>query len=148
MVLSVAPDLRRAGPADLRWAQHDHRLHTALATGADLVLLLAAEEHVDLAEGPRLCHALARMVAPHAAKLGALVATGGETARALLQAFGIPGLLLIGEVEPGIPLSVTEGAHPLPVVTKAGAFGSPETLLHCRAVLRGSRSLLLGDAQP
>ncbi len=53
------------------------------------------------------------------------MSTGGETARAVLQAFGADGLRLVGEIEPGVPLSVTEGAADLPVVTKAGAFGRP-----------------------
>jgi uncharacterized protein YgbK (DUF1537 family) len=64
------------------------------------------------------------------------VCTGGETARAVLQAFGTGGLRLVGEIEPGVPLSLTDGARPLPVITKAGAFGRPDTLIHCRAILR------------
>ena len=39
-----------------------------------------------------------------------------------------------------MPLSVTEGGatgpHGLAVITKAGAFGQPETMVRCRAVLR------------
>ena len=95
------------------------------------------EDVVSLAEGLALCRALAAMVAPHARRIGALAATGGETARAVLQALGTDGLALVGEVEPGVPLSLATGARRLPVVTKAGAFGRPDTLVHCRAVLRG-----------
>jgi hypothetical protein len=29
-----------------------------------------------------------------------------------------------------------EGWHNLPIVTKAGAFGTPQTLVRCRAALR------------
>ncbi len=72
---------------------------------------------------------------PH---LGALVATGGETAAALLARFGVDGLALIDEIEPGVSLGVTRGRIAVPIVTKAGAFGSEDTLLravhHLRAI--------------
>jgi 4-hydroxythreonine-4-phosphate dehydrogenase len=69
--------------------------------------------------------------------VGALVATGGETARAILDTWGIQRLRLLGEVEPGLPWSVTDGwRRALIVLTKAGSFGSPGTLLHCRDFLR------------
>jgi uncharacterized protein YgbK (DUF1537 family) len=135
-VLTTPPEILRAGSADPGWALQARALEAALVTGQDVVLVLGAEGQADLAEGLLLCHALARLAAPHAERIGALVSTGGETARAVLQAFGAAGLRLVDEVEPGVPLSLTEGWRTLPVVTKAGAFGTPDTLLHCRAVLR------------
>ncbi len=85
----------------------------------------------------RLTSSLARLIAPCADHAGALVATGGETARAILDAWGIRQLRLLGEVEPGLPWSVTEGwRRDLIVLTKAGSFGTPGTLLHCRDFLR------------
>ncbi|TDG28557.1 hypothetical protein E2C05_20335, partial [Paracraurococcus ruber] len=66
------------------------------------------------------------------------VATGGETARALLVAAGVPALRLAGEVEAGVPLAAALGAGPvrgLPVITKAGAFGTEETLARCLEAL-------------
>lgn len=124
-------------------------LDAAIGSGRDVVALLGSEGTIALSEGLALCHALAQMVAPHAARIGALVSTGGETARAVLQAFGAGGLHLVGEVEPGVPLSLTEGALHLPVITKAGAFGQPDTLIHCRAVLRaGTLSAPLQTENP
>jgi len=70
-------------------------------------------------------------------KIGALIATGGETARAVLTASGITGLRMLREVEPGVPLSVSAGARQIPVITKSGSFGNRETLAHCVKVLRG-----------
>ncbi len=135
-LVTVAPAVLRAGPQDPRWIAQERLLDAGFTSGRDVVALVGSEENADLAEGQRLGQALARMVVPHAPRLGALVSTGGETARAVLQAFGIGGLHLVGEVEPGVPLSIAEGVRPLPVVTKAGAFGAPDTLIHCRAVLR------------
>jgi len=60
-------------------------------------------------------------------------------ARAALAAMGAGGLHLLGEVEPGVPIGVTDTARPLRVVTKAGAFGTKETLQRCRVALREKR---------
>ena len=135
-LVRVPPAVLRAGPEHPSWALQDAELDAAIGSGRDVVAVLGSEATVSLAEGLALCHALATMLAPHADRIGALVSTGGETARAVLQAFGTDGLRLVGEVEPGVPLSVTEGSRRLPVVTKAGAFGRPDTLVHCRAALR------------
>lgn len=135
-LVSVPPAVLRAGQNYPGWAEQGAALDAAIGSGRDVVALLGSEETITLSEGLVLCHALAQMVAPHAARIGALVSTGGETARAVLQAFGSSGLHLVGEVEPGVPLSLTEGARQLPVVTKAGAFGQPDTLIRCRAILR------------
>jgi uncharacterized protein YgbK (DUF1537 family) len=83
-----------------------------------------------------LAAAVGRVAGAHGARLGGLVATGGDIARAAFGALGATGLHLVGEVEAGVPLGVTDSARPLPVVTKAGAFGSPETLSRCRAALK------------
>jgi uncharacterized protein YgbK (DUF1537 family) len=72
------------------------------------------------------------MFAPVGETVGALVASGGETARAILDGWGITSLQMVGEVEAGLPYSVARiGNRSLPVLTKAGAFGSPETLMRC-----------------
>jgi uncharacterized protein YgbK (DUF1537 family) len=78
---------------------------------------------------------LARNLAPRAAAAGALVATGGDTARALLDALGVERLDVLGELEPGVVASrVPDG--PI-VVTKAGSFGDDGTLARVVARLRG-----------
>jgi D-threonate/D-erythronate kinase len=59
-----------------------------------------------------------------------LVATGGETAAALLRAAGIGVLRVEGEVLPGLPLCHAAKASMFPaLVTKSGGFGQPDTLL-------------------
>jgi uncharacterized protein YgbK (DUF1537 family) len=61
----------------------------------------------------------------------ALVLTGGATARLVCERLGARGVRLTGELEPGIPVGHLVGGvwDGVPVVTKAGAFGTPETLL-------------------
>jgi uncharacterized protein YgbK (DUF1537 family) len=84
---------------------------------------------------------LADLLRPAAPHIGALFATGGETALALLDALGVHGIRLIEEIEAGVPLGVTRGALTVPVVTKAGAFGDAETLARCLSHLRRLRQL-------
>ncbi|HEY1760327.1 MAG TPA: four-carbon acid sugar kinase family protein [Bryobacteraceae bacterium] len=81
--------------------------------------------------------ALAETIARSPERIGGLVLTGGETARAVLSRLGIAALRVVGEVETGVPIMIAEGSRPLPVVTKAGDFGDRETLVACRAALRG-----------
>jgi uncharacterized protein YgbK (DUF1537 family) len=59
----------------------------------------------------------------------ALVLTGGETAVGVARRLGAVGIRLEGEVEPGIPVGTLLGPYPYRVVTKAGAFGEPGTLV-------------------
>ncbi|WP_322052946.1 4-hydroxythreonine-4-phosphate dehydrogenase PdxA [Paraburkholderia bannensis] len=101
----------------------------ALVRGRNVVVSLGQSERIAVADGALLARRLAQRLAPAAARAAGLIATGGETARALLSAMGIASLEVIEEVEGGVPLLV--GAHDgrrLPVVTKAGGFGQPETL--------------------
>ncbi|MEO8050658.1 MAG: four-carbon acid sugar kinase family protein [Acidobacteriota bacterium] len=100
-----------------------------------LVVIDSSDEMAE--EDPCLCAALASCIRPHIAKVGALIATGGETARALLAMSDITGLRLLREIEPGVPLAVSVGARRIPVITKSGSFGNRDTLAHCVRTLRG-----------
>ena len=80
--------------------------------------------------------ALASEIAQRRDHIGGLVLTGGETARAVLTALGVTALRIAGEVETGVPISISEGLLRLPVITKAGDFGNRDTLVKCRAALQ------------
>jgi len=132
--IALPPEDLLAGGPDLGRASA--RVAAALAAGRDVLVLISLETVLGLEQGPALAAALARLAAAHVSMLRGLVATGGDVARAALQALGASGIELVGEVEPGIPLGLARGARTLPVVTKAGAFGSEEALSRCRAALR------------
>lgn len=68
-----------------------------------------------------------------------LLVTGGETASVLSETLGARQLELIGEVEPGVPLSLLHvGERRIALVTKAGGFGDAQTLHRCvDALTRG-----------
>jgi uncharacterized protein YgbK (DUF1537 family) len=57
-------------------------------------------------------------------RISGIVATGGDTANALCTALGAQALEILGEVEAGIPIMRVLGTASLPLVTKAGGFGS------------------------
>ena len=115
------------------------RIDTVLSSGADLAVAVDGSEGVDLREGQQLSGALADLMGPRLSRFGGLVVTGGETARAVLTRAGVSGLRIHGEVEAGVPLSSALGGVGIPVITKAGAFGDPMTLVRCLDAIRGHR---------
>jgi uncharacterized protein YgbK (DUF1537 family) len=66
-----------------------------------------------------------------------LVLTGGATAVGVAQRLGASGIRLEGEVETGVPTGLLAGPRPYPVVTKAGGFGGPDTLVGAVEALSG-----------
>lgn len=60
-----------------------------------------------------------------------LLLTGGETAYSVCRALGVTGIALAGQVEPGLPIGALLGGPfaGLGVITKAGGFGDPDTLV-------------------
>lgn len=138
--IGVDVAMLRKGPQHADWLALQQELCAAIASGRDLLLTMAGEDAIDVDEGLHLCQALAALVSPLAGETGAVIATGGETARALLCAMGYYALRLQGEIEAGVPLSIATGPRPLAVVTKAGAFGDDATLLECYRALAEARS--------
>lgn len=137
-VVTLRPRGLLAGPGAQEWREDYDLVARALSDGRDVLIVLGAEERVKGDAASHLCDALARLLAPCQAGIGALVLTGGETARGVLTGFGVRFLVPIREVEPGVPLVLAskENGERLPVITKAGAFGDPDTLVRCRTVLR------------
>jgi uncharacterized protein YgbK (DUF1537 family) len=127
--LIVPPEVLRQGAQHARWDNWQMDIGKVLEQGRDLLLRIGRDDAFDPAEGVQLSEQLAVMVAPHFSKLGGLVATGGETARAMLGAVGIGSLQLLAEVEAGVAFGrpVTNGHCP-GIVTKAGAFGTDHAL--------------------
>jgi D-threonate/D-erythronate kinase len=79
-------------------------------------------------------------VAAHLSEEGlfeGLVLTGGATAVGVARRLGASGIRLEGEVESGVPVGALIGSRPYPVVTKAGGFGGPDTLVGAIEALSG-----------
>ncbi|MGB3289740.1 MAG: four-carbon acid sugar kinase family protein, partial [Burkholderiaceae bacterium] len=121
------------------WKTLQGRLGAVLERGGDMLLVISNDGQPDLRQGLVLCQALARLISPFAARIGGMVSTGGETTNALLSAMRSTGLGMAGEVQPGMPLSLTLGASSFPIITKAGAFGSAGSLVYGYDVLQRMR---------
>ncbi len=136
--VAVTPDALLAGPATPGWVAAEAALDDAIEAASAVILTIEAQAGGDLLPTRSVSAALARLAAPRLDRVGALIASGGDTARAVLTMAGVAGLRLLGEIEPGVPLGVAAGlpGTPLPVVTKAGAFGDERTLIRCVEALR------------
>ncbi|KRC51945.1 hypothetical protein ASE16_02430 [Leifsonia sp. Root227] len=66
----------------------------------------------------------------------ALIATGGATARAILDSLRTRTLELVDEPEPGIVALVTSDGSPFPLIVKAGGFGDNNALARLATLLR------------
>jgi len=138
--LQAIPEIAtfHATPAGLLNSSIMHtEITQSLQAGRDVLLVLDEGEHCSNHDAQFLPQALSALLSDCPRFLGGLVATGGDTARATLDALGIHRLRLLGEVEAGLPFSVADRwIRPLPVITKAGAFGSPQALVRCHQFLR------------
>jgi uncharacterized protein YgbK (DUF1537 family) len=117
----------------------------ATAAGDALSSARCAVVHTTTHESPgdearrRIPGTLAAVVARLATDrvVGSLVLSGGETAIHVARALGASGLLIEDEVEAGVPVSSLIGPRPCRVVSKAGGFGGPMTLVDAVAALGG-----------
>jgi uncharacterized protein YgbK (DUF1537 family) len=75
-------------------------------------------------------------------RLGALVLCGGDIAVATCRALRADGIILGGEVQAGVPWGrLVGGEYPnMPVVTKAGGFGTPDIFSAAIRFLRHPRA--------
>ena len=127
----VPPEVLRQGVAHEDWATWQARIGEQLDGWSDLLLRIGRDDAFDPQEGAQLSSMLAVLVEPHFAKVGGLIATGGETARAILTTVGIDSLQLITEIEAGVAFArptVSRQGHRPGIVTKAGAFGTDHAL--------------------
>jgi len=110
-----------------------------LQQGRDVVVSLKQDDHAHLADGLMFCQRLAALLAPAVSHAASVIATGGETARTLLAAAGIDVLRVVDEIESGVPLlHATHAGRTLQVITKAGGFGTPDTLSSAWRQLTGA----------
>lgn len=138
-VFVAGPATLRLGEADAGWRAMRDAVTGTLAAGRDALVRIGHEGDADPCAGRALAASLARMLEPAAAHAGALAATGGETARAVLSGWGVAALMILREIEPGVALSRTPGPRPIAVITKAGAFGSPQALRRAQDVFDSLR---------
>lgn len=99
---------------------------TALLQGRHVLFAVAGEVVQPFTRS--LVQGVAVATAPLVADSAACVLTGGDTARAMLEALGIDCLQVTGELEPGIPIGRAASQGERRFILKAGGFGDATTL--------------------
>jgi D-threonate/D-erythronate kinase len=127
---TAAAELEQAG-SNLRAAiESGHDAALVVSASRDQIAAtqqLGAKLNLSAAQvAQRIVHRLAKVGSRLVSegRISGIVATGGDTANALCNALGAQALEILGEVEAGIPIMRLLGAQSLPLVTKAGGFGS------------------------
>jgi D-threonate/D-erythronate kinase len=84
--------------------------------------------------GNRIALSLGQIAASviNVCEVSGLILTGGDIAYRTFEQLGVESLRIVSEIEEGIPFcEIVDGAlKGLPVVTKAGAFGNPHSLVN------------------
>ncbi len=88
----------------------------------------------------RVAHAVESFFAKLAQQLSKqgvhrIIAAGGETSSAVVSALGGAPMRIGPEIDPGVPVLVTDAATPLALVLKSGNFGAEDFFLKARATL-------------
>jgi len=112
-----------------------------LPQAKNLVLKATADESGREGDAAQVAAEMARNAIDVArrTRAEAMVATGGDTAVAILAASGNPALQVLGDLMPGIPYArIRIDGAPLWLVTKAGGFGGRETFRDLAHKLRNS----------
>jgi len=141
--LVLIPEVLRAGPRHPDWDVLREKVGALLRKQTDLLVRIGRDDRFDPAEGALLAASMAKLIGPHLARAGGVIATGGETARAMLVEAGIDSLEVLCEVEAGVVVAnpCFSDHRPAPrIVTKAGAFGSEHALYEAWRMLRGHGS--------
>jgi D-threonate/D-erythronate kinase len=99
---------------------------------------------LDRAEAAAWIAGMLQAIADGLSAPGSLLAGGGATLRALCAALGTHRLDVVGQIEPGVPVSILRGGgwDGVPLVSKSGAFGPPDLLARLISpfLRRGSRA--------
>ncbi|MFC3690946.1 four-carbon acid sugar kinase family protein [Chenggangzhangella methanolivorans] len=135
----ASPEVLLAGDRDGR-ADLGRDVARRLSAGEDVLVEILMGESVDMSIGASLAAGLASALEAVPPAVGAFAATGGETAAALLSRFGVTGIRLADEIEPGVSLGLTLGELSVPIATKAGAFGDEMSITRIAERLKAVRT--------
>jgi uncharacterized protein YgbK (DUF1537 family) len=97
-------------------------------SSADPSVVADVQEKLGTAKAGALVEDLLGAVAARLAKLGfsRFLVAGGETSGAVVAALGVKALEIGAEIDPGVPWTLSTGAHPLALALKSGNFGTDD----------------------
>jgi len=126
-ILTIAADADPASMADAIGTQFRSADAVAITTSA------APADPRQVAQ--RLSHIVAHVI--EKSLVDALVVTGGDTLTEILERLAADSLRVCREIEPGIPLCILDRPRAIPLISKAGGFGSAAFFLEALHALRG-----------
>jgi len=136
--LTVIPFLASGGLENADAIAAQAREH--LLVGESVILTSARDTFIQGGEA-RVADGLARLASALCGEcdLAGFVLTGGDIALAVCAAIDATAIQITAEIEPGIPMGILQGglAEGMPVVTKAGGFGSPQAFIAALNYLQG-----------
>lgn len=136
--LAISKDTLKL-PDSPAWRRILAEVANHIDAGRDVLLML--EDSGSLFPLDRsLSFALGNIVSRCIAQVGAIIVTGGDTARAIFDQLGVTHLTVEGEIDNGVIAVTAGGAWRGTAIIKAGAFGDPNTLLRSHAMLAAHRS--------
>jgi uncharacterized protein YgbK (DUF1537 family) len=66
-----------------------------------------------------------------------LVVAGGETSGAVVSALNLSALMVGQEIDPGVPVLLSQGDTPIALALKSGNFGAPDFFVKALEMLKG-----------
>ncbi|MFJ6533289.1 four-carbon acid sugar kinase family protein [Microbacterium sp. NPDC091662] len=112
------------------------QIEIALARGQLVTLTDTSNDRTASQVRARLAAAVAPLRASDV--LDAVVATGGDTARAVLEALEISGMRVLAEPAPGVVATRADRDRQRTFVIKAGGFGTPDLLVELAHLIHTS----------
>ncbi|HRE22073.1 MAG TPA: four-carbon acid sugar kinase family protein [Rhabdaerophilum sp.] len=90
--------------------------------------------------GERLAHAIENFFARLAREAVAkgyrrIVTAGGETSSAIVSGLGVTAMAIGPEIDPGVPVVISEGAPRIALALKSGNFGAPDFFVKALATM-------------
>ncbi|RZT94324.1 uncharacterized protein YgbK (DUF1537 family) [Advenella incenata] len=127
---------------DALWQSWQQQMLARVAGGDDasrILVLLAPARQVPGLTSALVARRLGQLALAivRAGKVRGLIATGGDGAEQVMSALQATGIRLIDEVSGGVPLGTLIGGEyaGMPIVTKAGGFGSENVLIQAAETL-------------
>lgn len=128
-MLTLGPDILAANSGELAGSLGIESLR-----GDDGIIVRISDAPAGASKisSEKICQGLAEAISQAilVRRPGGFFLSGGDTAQAVLDRLGAEALELVGQPLPGLVHVIVKGgaAHQSTVITKAGAFGDPDTL--------------------
>jgi len=152
--LAITLDALELASGEQAWSSEVNAATSALREGRTCLLKTSTDTHrvhghfrqqnqTEIEAGERIARAFAAIVREivSTSRPEGLILAGGETSSTISRALGLGALRVGPNIEPGVPVCLSLGQRPFPVVLKSGNFGSEDFYGRAIDAIRGLSSL-------